>query len=156
MLLEAFQCDLEFIGLTRDNVLWVVDTSAPHYFLNYKMDITYLLDGPFHDITTHYHLLSLSKTEGSANCLLFDHRVPLRFEDMYPRCTSEVQSGIVLKIHGQKHAIRDEYSSLTYPTAPVPMVMSNTIRSGTLSNPRRARCRSALDTEPSIRRQSIL
>lgn len=57
----------------------------------------YFFNGASQDITTHYDLLGLSETEGSANGLLFDHGVPLRLENVYSRCTGEVQSGMKLE-----------------------------------------------------------
>jgi hypothetical protein len=130
-------------------MLFVIDLSAIHSS-TCTGDRAYLFNSAFHDITIDYYLLGLSETEGSANCLLFGYRVPLRFENMYSRCTGEVQPEKGLEFPGLT-TFKINLSMLTHPTAPVAIVMSNTICFETLSKPRRARCRSALDTEPSIR-----
>lgn len=71
-------------------------------------DRAYLFNRASHDITTHYDLLGLPETEGSTNCLLFDHRVPLRFENMYSRCTGEVQPKEELELPGLYYTTQNE------------------------------------------------
>lgn len=86
----------------------------------YLTNSTYLFYRFLHHIPYDGDSPSLAQAVSSTDCLCFNGRVPLWFDEVDPSCCCEVEPGA-----RSANGTSNKTETTTYPTAPVPVVINS-------------------------------